>query len=204
MFVRFIHIAACAGASFLFPSQVLFSSETVCSPFIHSCGWGSSRLLASHSAYVYWLLLCTRRHLRRTLLHAVHSAFAINTAHMRTLRFPVLFLSLSMCVCVYLKIYLFIFGYAGPFLLRGLSLVLQRVASLRRLLSCSAGSRHKAHGFSSCVSGALGQAQRLWCAGLVAPWRVESSQARDRTRAPCVARQFLNHWIIGEAPRYVL
>ena len=29
---------------------------------------------------------------------------------------------------------------------------------------------------------------------------MESSQARDRTRVPCIERQFLNHWITREVP----
>lgn len=123
-FLRFIRTAACTSASFVSPSQVLFISKTVFSfyPFM----WpGSGCLLTSHSAYIYWLLLCTRHRLRRILLHAVHSAFVINMSHMRTLRFSFLFFCLYVCVCVYLNIYLFTFGYSGSSLLRGLSLVWQ-------------------------------------------------------------------------------
>ena len=36
--------------------------------------------------------------------------------------------------------------------------------------------------------------------GLVAPWRVGSSQTRDRTHVPCIGRQILNHWTTGEGP----
>ena len=32
------------------------------------------------------------------------------------------------------------------------------------------------------------QAQRLWRTGIAAPWHVESSQSRDRTRVPCPGR----------------
>ena len=34
--------------------------------------------------------------------------------------------------------------------------------------------------------------------GLVAPWRVESSQTRDRTHISCVGRWILNHWSTRE------
>ena len=47
-------------------------------------------------------------------------------------------------------------------------------------------------------------AQQLWCMGLLAPRHVLSSQARDRTRVPCVARQIPNHWETGEAPHLFL
>ena len=110
----------------LSPPPRFFLSVRLCSPFIHSCGRGSGCLLTSHSAYVYWLLLCTKHRLRRILLHAVHSAFVINMSHMRTLRFSFLFLSLSICVCVCVFKDLFIyFGYSGSSLLHGLSLVWQ-------------------------------------------------------------------------------
>ena len=41
--------------------------------------------------------------------------------------------------------------------------------------------------------GSGAQAQYLWCTGLVALWHVGSSQIRDRTSVPCVARRILNH-----------
>ena len=44
------------------------------------------------------------------------------------------------------------------------------------------------------------QAQQLWLMGFVAPWLVGSSQTRDRTGVPCIARQTLNQWTIREAP----
>ena len=34
-------------------------------------------------------------------------------------------------------------------------------------------------------------APQLWHTGLVAPWRVESSQIRDRTSGPCISRRIL-------------
>ena len=53
---------------------------------------------------------------------------------------------------------------------------------------------------NSCGSWALrAQAQYLWLTGLVAPWHVASSQTRDRTDVPCIARWSLNHWTTREA-----
>ena len=40
--------------------------------------------------------------------------------------------------------------------------------------------------------------QGLWCMGLVALWRVESSRTRDRTRVTCTGRWILNHWTTRE------
>ena len=37
--------------------------------------------------------------------------------------------------------------------------------------------------------------------GLVAPWHVESSQIRDRTRVPCIGRQIPIHCAIREVPQ---
>ena len=45
-------------------------------------------------------------------------------------------------------------------------------------------------GFSSCSI----WTQWLWCMGLATPWHVGSSQTRDQTSVPCMARQILNHW----------
>ena len=50
--------------------------------------------------------------------------------------------------------------------------------------------------------GSRALAQELWSMGLVAPWHVGSSQIRDQTCVPCIARQILNHWTIREAPPY--
>ena len=36
--------------------------------------------------------------------------------------------------------------------------------------------------------------------GLVAPWQVESSQTRDRTRVPSIGRQIPKHWTTREGP----
>ena len=44
------------------------------------------------------------------------------------------------------------------------------------------------------------QAQQLWLTGLVAPRHVGSSQARARTRVPCIGRRILNHCATREAP----
>ena len=40
--------------------------------------------------------------------------------------------------------------------------------------------------------------------GLVAPWHVGSSQARARTRVPCIGRHILNHCATREAPDTLL
>ena len=42
------------------------------------------------------------------------------------------------------------------------------------------------------------QAQLLWCMGLAALCHVGSSQARDQTCVPCIARWILNHWTTRE------
>ena len=45
------------------------------------------------------------------------------------------------------------------------------------------------------------QAQQLWLTGPVAPRHVGSSQARARTRVPCIGRWILNHCATREALR---
>ena len=82
----------------------------------------------------------------------------------------------------------------------GLHCCIQAFPSCREqghLLFQSMGSRYV--GFSSWGSWALqcGLSRHM---GLVAPWRVGSSQTRDRTHVPCIGRQILNHWTTGEAP----
>ena len=92
---------------------------------------------------------------------------------------------------------------------RRLSLVMSRGYS-----SCSAQAC--CSGFSGCRAWALGTwapvvaahgfqslAQWLRHMGLVAPWHVGSSQTRNRTSVPFIARQVLNHWITREAPSWV-
>ena len=44
------------------------------------------------------------------------------------------------------------------------------------------------------------QAQWWWPTGLVAPWLVDSSQTRDQTHGPCIAKQILNHLTSREVP----
>ena len=100
---------------------------------------------------------------------------------------------------------------------RGLSLVAasRGFSSLRctgfslqwLLLLWSTGSRHA--GFTSCgtqaqqlwLVGSRVQAQQLWHTGLVAPWRVGSSQTRVRT---WIGRRILNHCTTREAPLFLL
>ena len=45
--------------------------------------------------------------------------------------------------------------------------------------------------------------QQLWCMGLVAPWHVGSSWARDWTPVSCIATWILNYWITRGAPHEV-
>ena len=74
------------------------------------------------------------------------------------------------------------------------------------LLLQSTGSRSL--GFSSCSTWALQLrlvgcrplAQQLWRTGLLAPQYAGSSQTRDQTSVPCIARCVLNHWTAKEAP----
>ena len=44
------------------------------------------------------------------------------------------------------------------------------------------------------------QSQKLWCIALAALWYVESSQTRNQTRVPCIARRILNTGLIGKPP----
>ena len=88
--------------------------------------------------------------------------------------------------------YLFIYGCAWSLLLHPDSLYLRPVGAA---LPCTV------RGFSlGCPlllqsRGPRGRGfQYLWLIGLVALQYVESSQTRDRTGAPCIGRQILNHW----------
>ena len=45
------------------------------------------------------------------------------------------------------------------------------------------------------------QAQWLWGTGLVAPWRVGSSQTRDGTHVHCISSQILSHWTTRGVPQ---
>ena len=70
--------------------------------------------------------------------------------------------------------------------------------------SCGARSPH-CSGVSGCRAGTLGTlAQQLRCTGLVALRPVGSCWTRDRTHAPCIGRQILNHLTIWEAPNKLL
>ena len=53
-------------------------------------------------------------------------------------------------------------------------------------------------------SGSRAQAQQLWHIGLAAPWHVESSQTRARTRVPCIGRRIPNHCAMREVPPVVV
>ena len=85
----------------------------------------------------------------------------------------------------------FIFGCAGSSLL----LELFRSCSKPGLLFVAGGrllaaeGRLQGVGFSGCGT----QSQYWWRAGLVAPWHVESSWARDWTWVPCICRLILVH-----------
>ena len=83
-------------------------------------------------------------------------------------------------------------GCAGSSLHVGFSLVVG-CFSPPRPLSRSSGS--KAHGRSSGGSRGRAQARQVWCAGLLAPQHVGSSQAWDRTCVSCISKRTLplNH-----------
>ena len=67
------------------------------------------------------------------------------------------------------------------------------------------GARASHHrGLSCCGAQAPdAQAQQLWLTGLAAPRHVGSSQARARTRVPCIGRQILNHCATREALEHI-
>ena len=101
----------------------------------------------------------------------------------------------------FILIYVFIYlGLHWVFVaVRGLSLGAANGAALR----CSAQAS-QCSGFSCCGSRAGGRAgfsscstraRELWCAGLVAPRHVGSSQTKDQACVPCIGRLILNHWI---------
>ena len=102
---------------------------------------------------------------------------------------------------IYYLFIIFIFGCVGSsFLCEGF-LQLRRVgATLHR----GAWASHY-RGLSCCGAEAPdAQAQQLWLTGPVAPRHVGSSQARARTRVPCIGRQILNHCATREAPQCYL
>lgn len=49
-------------------------------------------------------------------------------------------------------------------------------------------------------SGPGAQTRRLWRTGIAAPWHVESSQTKDRTRVPCTGRRLLQLGASREGP----
>ena len=110
--------------------------------------------------------------------------------------------SVSFCYGIglvsFLKLCLFVFGFAGSSLLLGLSLVVTGALS-----SCSVWPSH-CSAFSCCRAWALGEwasavlcvgsrAQCLWHLGSVAPQHVGSSRIRDQTR-------YLLHWQVDSSP----
>ena len=69
------------------------------------------------------------------------------------------------------------------------------------LLLRSAGSRRA--GFSSCTTRSLEhRLSSCGAQGLVAPWHVESSRTKARTRVPCIGRRIRNHCATREVPVY--
>ena len=110
------------------------------------------------------------------------------------------------------------FSHTPRLLARYLHLTLiATVIALPKRFSCCTRLHGCAHVLSSCSEGGsspaatLGlltvgassaaehsiqgeQAQELWLTGLAAPWHVEPSWTRDRTRVSCAAGQILNHW----------
>ena len=49
------------------------------------------------------------------------------------------------------------------------------------------------------LAGSRAKAQWFWHIGLVSPRHVGSSQSRDQSGVPCIARWILNHWTTREA-----
>ena len=105
----------------------------------------------------------------------------------------------------FILIYVFIYlGLHWVFVAaRGLSLGAANGAALR----CSAQTS-QCSGFSCCGSRAGGRAgfsscstraRELWCAGLVAPRHVGSSQTKDQACVPCIGRLILNHQTTRES-----
>ena len=77
-------------------------------------------------------------------------------------------------------------------------------------LRCGAWASH-CGGFSCCGARALGtqasvavacRLHQSWHMGLVAPWHVESSRTRARTRVPCIGGQILNHCATREVRHF--
>ena len=102
---------------------------------------------------------------------------------------------------IYLFIYLFIYGCVGSsFLCEGFLQLRQAGATLHRGARASHHRGPSRHGAQAPDA----QAQQLWLTGPAAPWHVGSSQARARTRVPCISRQTLNHCATREAPSSLL
>ena len=118
------------------------------------------------------------------------------TSFLGRVRFYSYFLEPWLIPFIYLFIwmYLFIFGQVGSLLLCMGFLYLWCVGAT--LLFCAAPSL----GWPLLLrcTGSRVNAQKLWCIGLVAPWRVESSWTRDWTSVPCTSRQILNYWTTRE------
>ena len=95
---------------------------------------------------------------------------------------------------IFFLMYLFIFGRVGSLLLCMGFLYLWCVGAT--LLFCAASSL----GWPLLLwsTGSRVKAQKLWCMGLVAPWRVESSWTRDWPSLFCTGRQILNYWTTRE------
>ena len=81
-------------------------------------------------------------------------------------------------------------GWAGSLLLCAGFPELRRAGTT---LHCGARGSHHC-GFSYC------RAQALGCMSLVVPRHAESSQTRDPTCVPCIARRILYHWTTGGSP----
>lgn len=99
---------------------------------------------------------------------------------------------------IYLFVCLFVFGGTGSSLLlapssslgdRGLLLLLCPAL----VVVASIVAEHKLRALRRIVAarGLWGTGSVVWHTGLVAPWRVESSQIRDRTSGPCISRWIL-------------
>ena len=98
-----------------------------------------------------------------------------------------------------LKIFIYFWLWWVIIAVPGLSLVAVNgsysLVAACQFLVVEHSSRHS--GFSSCST----WAQQLWHTSLDVPKHVGSSQTKDQTSVPYIARWILNHWTTREAPQ---
>ena len=113
---------------------------------------------------------------------------------------PTLFYLFLLIYFWLLWIFIALLGLALVVVSRGLSL-LWCLALLRWLLSLwSMGSRYM--GLSSCCTQTPELGLSSCSSDPVAPWHMESSQTRNRTRVLCIGRQTVIHWATREVHVY--